>query len=111
MVKDYKALADCIVSLVGGKDNIQGLTHCMTRLHFKLKDESIADTAALEKTEGVLKVIISNGRYMVIIGLEVLKVYDEIVGNYPIQREELAPEKKPGFFSTLSDIFAGAFSR
>ena len=49
---DYNALAPFIVENVGGKKNIVSLTHCVTRLRFRLKDESKANTTALkEKTE------------------------------------------------------------
>lgn len=49
---DYNALAPFIVENVGGKENIVSLTHCVTRLRFRLKDESKANTTALkEKTE------------------------------------------------------------
>ena len=36
----YEALAKDIVANVGGKENILSLTNCITRLRFKLKDES-----------------------------------------------------------------------
>ena len=44
----YKDLVEEILKNVGGKKNIAGLTHCITRLRFNLKDESIADTGALK---------------------------------------------------------------
>ena len=45
---DYNALAPFIVENVGGKENIVSLTHCVTRLRFRLKDESKASTTALK---------------------------------------------------------------
>lgn len=44
MAKDYNALAKTVVELVGGEENVISLAHCMTRLRFKLKDESKANT-------------------------------------------------------------------
>lgn len=44
----YKQLAQDIIKNVGGKENINGLTHCITRLRFKLKDESIANDDVLK---------------------------------------------------------------
>ena len=38
----YETLAKDIVKNVGGKENVTGLVHCITRLRFTLKDESIA---------------------------------------------------------------------
>ena len=45
---NYETLATKIVELVGGADNISGLTHCATRLRFNLKDESKAQTESLK---------------------------------------------------------------
>ena len=44
---DYKKLAQEIVTNVGDVDNIQTLSHCMTRLRFQLKDASKANKEAL----------------------------------------------------------------
>ena len=77
MASKYDALARIIVQNVGGKGNIVSLTHCVTRLRFKLQDESKANTDVLESTDGVLKVIQSNGQYQVGIGQTVGGVYQE----------------------------------
>ena len=50
---NYQELGTKILSLVGGKENVTGLTHCATRLRFNLKDESKAQTDTLKKTPGV----------------------------------------------------------
>lgn len=125
MAKDYKALAQTIVSLVGGEENVISLTHCITRLRFKLKDESKADTDALSKTKGVIKVLQAGGQYQVVIGNEVNDVYDAVLQNSRIKPagEEAAqatsvPGKKKsilgdGFVSIVSGIFMpfmGAFT-
>ncbi len=49
---DYKALAPRIVDKIGGEANINQMTHCATRLRFKLKDDSLADKAAVEQLPG-----------------------------------------------------------
>ena len=46
---NYQELGDKILTLVGGKENVSGLTHCATRLRFNLKDEGKAQTDALKK--------------------------------------------------------------
>ena len=53
----YTQLAKDIVENVGGKDNVSSLTHCITRLRFKLKDESKADTDKITALSGVVKVL------------------------------------------------------
>ena len=65
MAANYETLPGDIVRLVGGKQNIKGLTHCMTRLRFDLADYSKANTDVLSKTAGVLKVINSGSQYQV----------------------------------------------
>ena len=79
MASKYDALARIIVQNVGGKGNIVSLTHCVTRLRFKLQDESKANTDVLESTDGVLKVIQSNGQYQVVIGQTVGDVYQAVI--------------------------------
>jgi PTS system beta-glucosides-specific IIC component len=91
--KNYDELAKQIVKLVGGVDNISGLTHCVTRLRFKLVDDSKADEAALKATKGVLAVVIGNGQYQVVIGNAVGDVCDTILRLYPIQSDKKAAEQ------------------
>lgn len=125
MAKDFKALAQTIVSLVGGEENVISLTHCITRLRFKLKDESKANTEALANTKGVIKVLQAGGQYQVVIGNDVNDVYDAVLQNSGIKAagEEGAKalpaggKKKSilgdGFVSIVSGIFMpfmGAFT-
>ena len=79
MAKDYNALAKTVVELVGGEENVVSLAHCVTRLRFKLKDESKADTEKLNSTQGVIKVMQAGGQYQVVIGTDVGDVYDIIL--------------------------------
>lgn len=74
-----KQLAEQIVKLVGGKENVISLVHCVTRLRFKLKDESKADDQALKNLKGVMGVAHAGGQYQVIIGSNVASVYDEVM--------------------------------
>ena len=74
----YADLAQQIVKNVGGKENIVSLTHCITRLRFKLKDESRANDDILKSMEGVATVIKSGGQYQVVIGNHVGEVYADV---------------------------------
>ena len=74
-----KELAKKILELVGGNDNVNSLTHCVTRLRFELKDNSIAKKSELEALQDVLKVIESNGQYQVVLGPKVGEVFDETI--------------------------------
>lgn len=74
----YTQLAKKIIENVGEKDNIVSLTHCVTRLRFVLKDESIANDDVLKNMDGVVTVMKSAGQYQVVIGNHVSDVYDEV---------------------------------
>lgn len=58
-----KDLAKNVLELVGGEQNISGLTHCATRLRFVLKDDGKANLKELNQLEGVLKAQNSGGRF------------------------------------------------
>ncbi len=75
----YDGLARIIIQNVGGKSNIVSLTHCVTRLRFKLKDESKAQDEILKNTDGVVNIIKAGGQYHVVIGQHVPDVYDAVV--------------------------------
>ena len=78
MSQKYNDLAQKIVSLVGGKENINTVYHCQTRLRFKLKDESKADQDALNNMDSVAKCLISGGVFQVVIGTHVKDVFEEV---------------------------------
>ncbi|MEY8748697.1 PTS transporter subunit EIIB [Bacillales bacterium AN1005] len=73
-----KDLAKNVLDLVGGEQNISGLTHCATRLRFVLKDDNKADLKALDQLEGVLRAQNSGGQVQIVIGAKVDAVYSEV---------------------------------
>ena len=81
---DYESIAKKILQRVGGKENVISLVHCMTRLRFTLKDESIVDDEAVKKTKGVMGIMKKAGQYQIIIGNDVANVYAELnkLGNF-----------------------------
>lgn len=79
MASKYDGLARIIIQNVGGKSNVISVAHCITRLRFKLKDESKANKEVLESTDGVIKVMQSGGQYQVVIGNQVNDVYDAVL--------------------------------
>ena len=76
---DYKQLAAAVLEQVGGKENVDKLVHCATRLRFTLRDVSKVDTDGLKKTKGVMSVINAGGQYQVVIGPDVPQVYQEVI--------------------------------
>ncbi|MCE2132779.1 hypothetical protein GPU34_00950 [Streptococcus thermophilus] len=53
----YTELSEDILKHVGGKENINSLKHCVTRLRFYLKDKSKADDNYLKNRDGVVTVV------------------------------------------------------
>lgn len=106
---DYKKTAKEIVELIGGKENVAHLEHCSTRLRFTLNDDSKANIAGLEQTEGVIGVR-QNVQCQVIIGNDVVEVYDEVVsligGSLGTAS---APKKKQKLSSVLLDFIISIF--
>ncbi|EKU27330.1 trehalose-specific PTS system II [Catellicoccus marimammalium M35/04/3] len=92
--KDYQLLAQEIIASVGGKENINNVVHCFTRLRFYLKDESIAQTEKLQSMSGVIDVIQSGGQYQVVIGQEVDVVFDKIIQQLGTLNQEVVEEPK-----------------
>lgn len=121
MTKNYDALSDEIINLVGGEDNVISLYHCITRLRFKLKDTSLAqkNSEEIKKLNGVLSVVEANNQFQIVIGNEVENVYKTIMNRYTIKdalgsdkSENVSDEdeEKSGnifirFFNILSSIF------
>lgn len=76
--QEYQQLAKNILLHVGGKENIEKVIHCITRLRFYLNDETKADTKAIENLSGVMGVVRANNQYQVIVGQAVEEIYDEL---------------------------------
>jgi beta-glucoside PTS system EIICBA component len=107
-------LAKDIIENVGGKENVNSVVHCITRLRFKLKDEGKANTDALKNMEGVITVMKSGGQYQVVIGNHVPDVYKTVVeiGGFQNQSpvEEDGGGEKGGVFARFIDIIASIFT-
>ena len=78
MELNYKKIAEEIVSKVG-KDNIESLTFCATRLRLIVKNREQIKDAEVEKIEGVTGVFYNSGQYQIVLGKNVKDVYDEMV--------------------------------
>lgn len=79
MADKNREIAEAVVAAVGGPANITSVTHCMTRLRFVLKDQSIPKKQEVEQIKGVMGTNIAGGQYQVIIGNSVGSVYKEVV--------------------------------
>lgn len=84
-MRKYEELVKEIIKQVGGKENVVSLTHCITRLRFRLKDENIAKDDVLKNMDGVVTVMHGAGQYQVVIGNHVPDVYKEACEQLGIQ--------------------------
>ncbi|SDL97016.1 beta-glucoside-specific PTS transporter subunit IIABC [Sediminibacillus halophilus] len=110
----YTQLAKDIIENVGGKENVNSVVHCITRLRFKLKDESKANTETLKNMDGVVTVRKSGGQYQVVIGNHVADVYQAVVEEGGFQAERAVDgdegEDKGGLFNRFIDMISGIFT-
>lgn len=107
----YDGLAKIILNNVGGKGNIISLTHCVTRLRFKLKDEDKANTDVLKSTDGIVTVIKSGGQYQVVIGNHVPDVFAAVMEVGGLQNlSAVEVKEKTNVFNKLIDIISGVFA-
>jgi PTS system beta-glucosides-specific IIC component len=115
---DKQQLSKDILKLVGGEENIDQVTHCMTRLRFNLNDNKKADKATLKNTPGVMGVMENGGQFQVIIGNDVPVVYNALVGNMSKSPNADAgsagastgEKKKRNPVSALFDFISGIFT-
>lgn len=105
----YQELASKIVENVGGKENINGLTRCITRLRFKLKNEEKANDEILKNMDGVVTVMRAGGQYQVVIGNHVPVVFEEVIKAGNLTFDEAVSTEKMRPFDMLIDGISGCF--
>lgn len=111
---DVQKLAVDLIPLVGGKENIKGVLHCMTRLRFQLVNQDKAQLQAIRELDGVMGVKVVGAQTQVIIGPNVAEVYKEvtkITGNLSANTEaQPVEEEKQKLGARLLDIISGIFA-
>ncbi|EGT2230089.1 TPA: beta-glucoside-specific PTS transporter subunit IIABC [Clostridioides difficile] len=106
----YKDLNENIIKLIGGKENIKSVAHCVTRLRFTLNDRSIAQTEEIKKLKGVIDVVSNDVAYQIIIGTHVVDVYNEFMSMIGLSSSEssIKSERKKGIRG-IKGIFNSTF--
>lgn len=113
IVMNSQELAQDILRFVGGKENVQSVTHCATRLRFVLHSNKKADVHSLEKRSGILKVVESGGQFQVVVGNEVPEVYKHIekeVGGGSPKTEGKEEGDKTSLVSKIFSVISGSLS-
>lgn len=73
----YTKDSEELLKLVGGKENIAAVSHCMTRMRFVLVDPKKADVPGIEKMKVVKGSFTQAGQFQVIIGNTVAEFYKD----------------------------------
>ncbi len=103
----YDHLVRQIVDNIGGKDNVDNVRHCVTRLRFTLKDEGVANTEVIKELDGVVTVIQSAGQYQVVIGNHVPDVYKEVLTQIGFEVQTDGTAKKMNLKDKIFDLVSG----
>ncbi|WP_437888683.1 beta-glucoside-specific PTS transporter subunit IIABC [Phytobacter sp. V91] len=106
----YQDTARQIITLIGGKNNILSLFHCITRLRFQLKDNDKADRAALEALEGVFGVNISGDQFQLIIGNDVDPLCNALLSQLPGIDSAFRPTQRRNPISVILEGLSNIFS-
>lgn len=112
----YAELADKVVELLGGKDNISFFTHCVTRLRFNVKDKSIVNVQGIESIEGVLGCQWVGDQLQIIIGQSVGDAYNLIAEKTGLAKQSAVDEnlndgeKKSFSINTIFDAISGSIT-
>lgn len=102
----YQTIADDVLRGVGGAENVASVTHCATRLRFRLHDRDRADRAAVEATPGVITVVEAGGQFQVVIGNTVNNVF-EAISTRGVTTESAA---SGGFLARAIDLITSIFT-
>ncbi|SDJ33508.1 PTS system trehalose-specific EIIBC component [Salimicrobium halophilum] len=112
---DYRKEAEQILEALGGKENVNAATHCVTRLRLALNDEGIVDQERLDNLDAVKGSFSANNQFQVVIGQGTVdKVYNEFIelaGIGEATKEEVKEQTEDKMnplqrgVKTLADIF------
>lgn len=100
-----------IIFLIGGKENINNVWHCMTRLRFDLIDDNKVEKEEIKKLPGVLGAQLQSDQFQIIIGPKVSSWYERLlaalgpVGGQAAEK----PHQRKGLVSLFMDTVSGVF--
>ncbi len=109
----YEKVATDIIKYVGGKENIESVVHCATRLRFKLLDNSKADKDGIKSLDDVIAAVESGGQFQVVVGNHVNQVFKSVqavMGGTVTSSKKPTHKEKEGLFSIFIDIISGIFT-
>lgn len=111
----YQKDARQLLELVGGRENISAVSHCMTRLRFVLNDPEKADVKKIEEMKVVKGSFTQSGQFQVIIGNTVSDFYNDFTaaaGVEGVSKDQVRQAAKQNqsvlqrVMTALAEIFA-----
>ena len=111
---DFTQDAQKLLEEIGGADNIDAVSHCVTRMRFVLKDEDKANVKAIEDIPSVKGTFTQSGQFQVIIGNQVADFYNEfseISGIEDVSKDQTkeAAKSHQNWFQRASSVMAEIF--
>lgn len=109
---NYQKIAGEIIRLTGGKENIETVQNCMTRLRLTLKDESLADEVGLKGLEDTKGLIKAGGQYQIIVGKEAsnlcAEVKTQVDYHESIDVAAATVDRKMKWYERVMDVLSGS---
>lgn len=107
--KDYNAFADELIKLVGGKENVKSLMHCITRLRFAVVEKSKVDVEAIKKLDGAMGCQWAGEQFQVIVGTDVADAYNILCEKNNFEKRGMVEEEteEKSFKDKLLGALAG----
>lgn len=107
-----KEIAQKVLELTGGKENVNNVWHCVTRLRFNLNDKDQVKLDEIKDVEGVMGAQFSGDQFQVIVGNRVSDVYEELEKELggASSNEPTEANNNEGIVSKLMDVVSGIFS-
>lgn len=111
----YQKDAKQLLELVGGRENISAVSHCMTRMRFVLNDPEKADVKKIEEMKVVKGSFTQSGQFQVIIGNTVSDFYNDFTaaaGVEGVSKDQVKQAAKQNqsvlqrVMTALAEIFA-----
>ena len=103
----YTEFCNEVIKNVGGKENISGVVHCMTRLRLNVKDKSKVNVEAVKEVKGAIGAQFSGEQFQIIIGQHVSEIYPEFCEISGIEKTKSIEEnldKEPFDFKKIPGL-------
>lgn len=115
VVMNYNSIAKIILKNIGGKDNVDEITHCTTRLRLTLNDNTLAEAEKIEEIQGVKGAFYSIDQLHIILGQGIVnKVYNEFINEIDgkIEPNKVSKRRKSvySYFQAFSTMLSNIFT-